>query len=64
MLDYEKLEHKLTNCNMNSLLKDKRIEKYLEEHKKNICPYVLKINNTYKCTSSLHKDIKINFWED
>jgi len=63
MIDYEKLENKLIECNMNYILKDKRISKYIDEHKKDICPYVIKINENYKCSASLHKHKK-NFWED
>ena len=62
MIDYKIIENKLTDCNMNKLLKDKRIENIIKEHK-DICPYVIKINDNYKCKLSIHKDLK-NYWED
>jgi len=63
MIEWEKLEHRLTDCNMNILLKDKRIEIILKDYKNNICPYLVKIKENYKCKQSYFKS-KTPYWED
>ena len=59
---YKNLEKRMTNCNMNNIFKDERIQKYVKEHK-GLCIYAIKINDDYKCKLSINIK-KCSHWED